>query len=72
MCQCRVVPGQHTCCPGKTNFGTILNEHDRAYEIDASSKISANNMVLLTMVYGGIWTPVRPAVIAYLAMCAAK
>jgi hypothetical protein len=48
------------------------NEHDRAYEIDASSKISANNMVLLTMVYGGIWTPVRPAVIAYLAMCAAK
>ena len=48
------------------------NEHERAYEIDPSSKISANSMVLLSMVYGGIWTPVHPTVIAYLATCAVK
>ena len=42
------------------------NEHARAYDIDPSSKSSANSMVLLSMVYGGIWTPVHPTVIAYL------
>jgi len=45
---------------------------ERAYEIDPRSNISANNMVFLSMVHGGIWTPMHPTVIAYLATCAAK
>ena len=40
------------------------NEHERAYDIDPSSKSSANSMVLLSMVRGAIWTPVYRTVIA--------
>ena len=58
--------------PGTTFGYSNCNEHERAYEIDPSSNISAYDIVVRSMVYGGIWTPVYPAVIAYLAMCAAK
>ena len=54
--------------PGTTDREKMLvmyyNEHERAYDIDPSSKSSANSMVLLSMVRGGIWTPVHPKVIA--------
>lgn len=70
---CARVPGRRQKSSRDDNDGTIKNnEHERAYEFDPSSNISAYGMVLLSMVYGGIWTPVHPTVIAYLATCAAK
>jgi len=70
---CARVPGRRQKSSRDDNDGTIKNNgHERAYEFDPSSNISAYGMVLLSMVYGGIWTPVHPTVIAYLATCAAK